>query len=53
MSRKSKDCQVVVRLYHTMNSKIEKAANKLGLTKAAWVRQLIAKKLEETEQETV
>lgn len=39
--------QIVVRITDKLNKKIEKAAEKKGLTKASWIRQLAIEALEE------
>lgn len=38
--------QIVVRITDALDKKIQKAAEKVGLTKASWLRQLTIKALE-------
>jgi hypothetical protein len=49
MRKKTKDNQIVVRVTHDLDNKIMKAADKLGLSKAAWLRQLAIQTLKENE----
>jgi len=46
MKRINKNCQVVVRITAKLDKKIEAAADKRGLTKAAWARQLFIETLD-------
>lgn len=47
MKRKAKECQIVVRITAALDKQIGAAADKRGLTKAAWARQLFIDKLQE------
>jgi predicted DNA binding CopG/RHH family protein len=40
-----KDAQIVVRITNDVDKKIKKEAEKVGLTKASWVRKLIIQTL--------
>lgn len=49
MRKLTKQSQVVVRVPSQLDRRIEAAAGKKGLTKAAWVRQLIIETLDAQE----
>jgi len=51
MSKKAKNSQIVIRITEQLDKKIQKLADKRGLTKASWGRELFIESVARDENE--